>query len=135
MNLVINNLRIKKTESKFVFVFGILICVLVAFFKESIFPEKYFFDSQTIQRIIEKPYKDEGDKSFTNTAIFYRKLHIDKVVAAPILAVTFFLMGILVIFKKYKIEAVSFLNFVLIVAYSAIAMVYMSTYSKDFVLF
>jgi len=135
MNLVINNLRIKKAESKFVFVFGILICVLMAFFKESIFPEKYFFDSQTIQKIIEKPYKDEGDKSFTNTAIVYRKLHIDKVVVAPILAITFFLMGILVIFKKYKIDAISFLNFILIVAYSAIAMVYMSTYSKDFILF
>lgn len=135
MNLVINNLKIKKIDSNLVFAFGILICILIAFFKESIFPEKYFLDSHTIQNLIERPYKAVGEDSFTNTAKFFKFLHIDKTFFAPLIALVSYLFAIIFLFKKYNVELVSLLKFFLIVAYSAMAMVYMSTYSKDLVLF
>lgn len=135
MNLTINSLRIKKADSKVFFTLGILVCILIAFLKESIFPEKYFFDTITIQRLIERPYTSVGDVAFTNTAAFFRVLHIDKVFLAPIIALLSYLTAIIVIFKKYKVDSISFLKFLLIVAYSSMAMVYMSTYSKDLVLF
>lgn len=135
MNLIINNLRLRKADSMAIFAIGILVCVLVAFFKESIFPEKYFNDIVTIQRLIEHPYKDMGDSAFTNTAKFFRIFHIDKSFLAPILAIVSYFLVIYFSFKKYSVEIISLSNFLLIVSYSAMAMVYISTYSKDLVLF
>lgn len=135
MNIIINNLKLRKQDSMILIVMGILVCILVAFFKESIFPEKYFFDSYTIQRLVERPYKDIGDKSFTNTADFFRILHIDKFVLAPIIALVSYISAIIFLFKRYNLEIISFQKFLLIVVYSAMAMVYISTYSKDLILF
>lgn len=135
MNLVINNLKIKKSESKVIFALAIIFCVLIAFFKESIFPEKYFFDSYGIQDLVEHPYKSVGDTSVTNTANFYKILHVDRYVWTPILALVSYFIGILVVFKKYNVEAISFTKFLLITAYSVMAMVYISTFSKDLVVF
>jgi hypothetical protein len=135
MNLIINNSKLRKADSMLVFAIGILVCILVAFFKESIFPEKYFNDTITIQRLIKHPYKDLGDSAFTNTAKFFRIFHIDKYFLAPVLAIISYFLVIYFSFKKYSVEAISLSNFFLIVSYSAMAMVYMSTYSKDLVLF
>ena len=135
MNLVINNSILKKADSRILFSLGFLLCVLIAFLKESIFPEKYFFDSYTIQNLVNRPYKSEGDVAFTNTSNFFRYLHIDRYFFAPVLAIVSYFAVILFIFKNYKVNVISFLNFLLIIAYSAMAMVYMATYSKDLVLF
>jgi hypothetical protein len=135
MNIIINNSILRKLDSRLLFAIGLLICVFIAFFKESIFPEKYFFDSHRIQNLIEHPYKDEGDAGFTNTAIFYRYLHIDRFFLAPLLTVISYFSVIVFVFRKYNVKTVSFFNLLLIVTYSTMAMVYMSTYSKEFVLF
>ncbi len=136
MNLTIGHNILRKKDSKVFFALAILICVLVAFFKESIFPEKYFNDAKTIQDIIEKPYLIKiMDSNFVNTAFFFKKLYIDKYIVAPVLAIVSYLSAILFIFKKYQVKFISFPKVLLVVAYSAMAMVYMSTYSKDLVLF
>lgn len=135
MNLTIGDSILKKKDSNAVFVIGILFCIWVAFFKESIFPEKYFNDTITIQRLIEHPYKNLGDSAFTNTARFFRIFHIDKYFLAPILAIVSYFLVIYFSFKKYNVAGISFFTFLLIVSYSAMAMVYISTYSKDLVLF
>lgn len=135
MNLVVNNIILKKADSVFVFSLGIILCIGFAFFKESIFPEKYFFDSQTLQYGIENPIRNRLDPSFSNTANFYRFFHIDKYFMAPLLALTLYLSVIFKLFKNYSINYISLFSYALIVIYSAIAMVYMATYSKDFVLF
>lgn len=135
MNLVVNNLILKKADSIFVFSLGIILCIGVAFFKESIFPEKYFFDSLTLQHGIENPIRQRLDQSFSNTANVYRFFHIDKFFLAPVLALVVYFLVIFKLFKNYSVNYISLLSYALIVTYSAIAMVYMATYSKDFVLF
>lgn len=135
MNLLVNNLKLRKPDSQLIFAFGILVCILIAFCKEYIFPEKYFNDVSTIEQLVKYPYKDEGDMAYTNTANFFRLFYIDKELLAPILAISSYLIVIILVFKKYEVKLISFLKFLLIVAYSAMAMVYISTYSKDLVLF
>lgn len=135
INLIINKSKLKSQESILIIFLGLISCIAVAFFKELIFPEKYFFDTYTIQNLIEHTYKDFGDKSFNNTAKFFRYLHIDRYFLAPVIALVAYFFGVYFIFKKYNINTISFLNFALIVAYSIMAMVYISTYSKDLVVF
>lgn len=135
MNLIVNNLILKKADSRIIFVLGILVCILIAFLKESIFPEKYFFDSLTIQYGIEHPRRVEYDKAFTNTATFYRIFKIEKHFTAPTLAILAYFLVIIKLFKNYSVNYISFLSFILVVIYSSMAMVYLATYSKDFVLF
>lgn len=135
MNLIINGLKLKSKDTYLIFVLGVLLCAFIAFMKEYIFPEKYFFDSFTIQNLIEHPYKDSGDQAFVNTAKFFNLLHIDRYFWAPIIAIISYFFAIIALFKKYNVEVVSFSKFLLMVAYSSMAMVYISTYSKDLVLF
>lgn len=126
---------IRKKDSIVFFTIGILFCIFIAFFKESIFPEKYFFDSLTLEYGIEHPVRERLDQSFSNTAKFYRIFHIDKSFTAPLLALFFYFFVIFKLFKNYSVNYISFFSYILIVLYSAIAMVYMATYSKDFLLF
>jgi hypothetical protein len=135
MNIIINNLKLRKADTVFLILLGIIICFLVAFLKESIFPEKYFFDSQTLQYGIENPVKARLDPSFKNTAAFYRIFHLDKYFAVPVIALFSYFFVIFKLFKNYSINYISFFTFALVVIYSGIAMVYLSTYSKDLVLF
>lgn len=135
MNLIINNLTLRKRDTIFIFALGIVLCILMAFCKESIFPKKYFFDSYGIQNLIENPHKSVGDTSVTNTATFYRILKVDRYILTPALALVLYFTAIYVIFRKYSVESISFFKFLLIIIYSAMAMVYISTFSKDFVVF
>lgn len=135
MNLITKNLIIKEKDSRLIFIFGILVCVLMAFLKEYIFPEKYFYDSHGLEKLIEHPNRYYSAESFTNTATFYRILHIDNYIVAPILALVTYFLVIMRLFKNYSISYISFFSYALIVIYSAIAMVYLATYSKDLVLF
>ena len=43
MNLIINGLKLKSKDTYLIFVLGVLLCAFIAFMKEYIFPEKYFF--------------------------------------------------------------------------------------------
>jgi hypothetical protein len=135
MNLITNNLKIKEKDSQLIFIIGILVCILMAFFKESIFPEKYFYDSHGLEKLIKFPNRYYSAVSFTNTATFYRILHIDNYIVAPILALVTYFIVILKLFKNYSVKYISLFSYALIVIYSAIAMVYLATYSKDLVLF
>jgi|GEM_PF-3335090 len=135
MHLIFNNMILRKKDSIVFLTIGILFCVFIAYFKESIFPEKYFFDSLTLQYAIEHPVRERLDQSFSNTAKFYRIFNIDKYFVAPLLALFAYFFVIFKLFKNYSIQYISFFSYILLVVYSAIAMVYMATYSKDFVLF
>ena len=135
MHFIYNKIRVRKKDSIVLFTIGIIFCVLIAFFKESIFPEKYFFDSLTLQYGVDHPIKETLDQSFSNTAYFYRIFHIDKNFAAPILALLVYFFVIFKLFKNYSVNYISFFSYALIIVYSAIAMVYLATYSKDLVLF
>ncbi|MCY0970069.1 hypothetical protein [Chryseobacterium wangxinyae] len=136
MNLITNNnLIIRKKDSTLIIIFGVLVCVLMAFLKENIFPEKYFYDSHGLQKLIERPNRYYSAESFTNTATFYRILHIDRIIVAPILALLTYFFVIFKLFKNYSVNYISFFSYALIVIYSAIAMVYLATFSKDLVLF
>lgn len=135
MNLIVNRRKLKSSDTKLLIGIAFLMCVLMAFTKESIFPEKYFFDSYTIQDLIVHTYKDYGDKSFSNTAKFFRYLHIDRYIVAPIISVISYFGGLILIFKKYQVKELSLFNFILMIAYSAMAMVYLSTYSKELIVY
>jgi len=135
MYLIYKNLKIRKKDSTLFFIIGVLFCAFIAFFKEYIFPEKYFFDSVTLQYAIDHPIRERLEQSFSNTAKFYRILHIDKNFVAPLLCIVTYFLLIVKLFKNYSIEYISFFSYILVVAYSAIAMVYLATYSKDFLLF
>lgn len=116
-------------------VLSLLIVVIVAFTKEYIFPVKYFGDVNTIEYLINNPTIDTGDKSFMNTALVFRILHLDRYILTPLITVILYYIGIKAIFKIYDINAVSLINYLVITAYSAIAMVYLATYSKDLFLY
>ncbi len=128
-------MKVRRNDSIVFFAIGITFCAIIAFFKESIFPEKYFFDSLTLQYAIEHPVRERLDPSFSNTAKFYRIFHIDKYVVAPLLALIAYFFVIFKLFKNYSIKGISFFAYILIIMYSAIAMVYLATFSKDLLLF
>lgn len=135
MNLIVNRRKLKSSDTKLLIGIAFLMCVLMAFTKESIFPEKYFFDSYAIQELIEKTYKNYGDQSFNNTAKFFRYLHLDRYILSPLVAIVTYFVGIYILFKQYNVRQLAFFNFLIIVLYSLMAMVYISTYSKDLVVF
>ena len=135
MNLIINNLKIRRKDSQFIFILGMLVCIFMAFFKESVFPEKYFFDSHGLKKLIENPNRYLSDPSFTNTATFYRVLHLDMDITTPILALFAYFFVIYKLFKNYSVKYISIGSYALIVIYSTIAMVYLATFSKDLLLF
>ncbi len=135
MKITINNSVLKRADSIFLITLSLLICVLVAFLKEMIFPEKYFFDSLTLQYAIEHPLRARVDQSFGNTAKFYEILKIDKYFLAPVLALIVYFVVIYKLFRNYSVNYISLFSFIIITVYCCMAMVYLSTYSKDFVLF
>lgn len=114
---------------------SLLLVIIVAFTKEYIFPVKYFGDVNSVEDLINNPTKDTGDKSFMNTALVFRILRMDRYILTPLITVIIYCIGIKTIFKRYEIKEVSFTNYLIITAYSAIAMVYLATYSKDLFLY
>ncbi len=135
MQIYFKNKRFSSLSVIILLALSVLVVVVVAFAKEYIFPLKYFGDVITIENLINNPDLDTGDKGFMNTAIFFRVLPLDRYIITPIVTVLMYYIGVKKILTNYTINKISFINYTIITTYSAIAMVYMSTYSKDLILY
>jgi hypothetical protein len=135
MILLVNNKKLSRKNSDILLFLGFMLCLFIAFFKESIFPAKYFWDADTIEFLILHPRFDSADNSFMNTANFYRVIGLDRSFLAPLFSIVSYLGVVLFLFKRYNVRRVSMGKYWVILIFSVIAMVYMSVYSKEFVLF
>lgn len=135
MDVTIYNKTFNKRSVYLLVGWSIFFCLIIALTKEFIFPPKYFGDVLTIENLINNSSLDTGDKSFENTAAFFRILGLDRYILLPVLTIILYTVSIAKLFKSYGIQKIQFKQYLLISIYSAIAMVYMSTYSKELVLF
>lgn len=135
MQIYFKNKRFSNRSVILLLALSVLVVVAVAFAKEYIFPLKYFGDANTVEDLINNPSKDTGDKSFMNTALVFRFLKLDRYVLTPFVTLVLYFWGVKAVFKRYKINNLSFINYTIITVYSAIGMVYLATYSKDLFLY
>ncbi|BAE74259.1 hypothetical protein SGGMMB4_02199 [Sodalis glossinidius str. 'morsitans'] len=120
--------------SFFIWVCVFLFFLVVAEFKQNIFPPYYFWDANTINNfIMVKSSVTKGD-SYASTAAFYQIINVGKnsaifpVVSSLIISGFFFLM-----LKKSRADKMTLLDFGMLLYCMLLANVYMTLLSKDFI--
>lgn len=116
----------------FISLIGItLLSVFIAANSRDVVPEKYFYDSATIENLKSSVKELEVGNSYNNTALFYKLLGIhEKSTLNSLLFPVIFVTAALYILRR--LESQSLLGTVAIYFYACItAAIYLSQYSKE----
>lgn len=130
-----NHERMRFVRGSLPFFLLFVVMLLVAFYKESIFPPNYFFDSYTILDIIESGSDLTPGASYSSTAYIYDLLGINSVgdvkFTLPVIGFSAYLLLFLIAINKANANICSASTFAVISFFSVMAMVYLTTFSKD----
>ncbi|MBH3432026.1 MULTISPECIES: hypothetical protein [Pseudomonas] len=126
-----NSLNIKTTLVFLGIIAVLAIALSTALLSRDIFPEKYFYDSTTIDSAKNSSSSLKIGDSYNNTAFFYKSLGLsEKSTTNKTLFPAIYIIAIALILRKLKTGNAT--GILLIAAYSSIsAAVYLSQYSKE----
>ena len=130
--ILLKDKSLDNSASLFMFGSSLFVFVLVTFLKEFIFQDKYFYDSYTIEYYISNKYFDFGDIAYANTAKFYYILGLtDRFFVIPLLSMLLYCAILFKMFRELPTKGIKLSNFLIFVFFVSMAMVYLTTFSKD----